>query len=285
MKLNRRIFVFLAIALLCIVWNAPLTLKAQAAIQVKTTADINLRSEPRANAQILVVIPAGTTLSAIGRNQQITWIQVTFTDKTGWVAATFLSTSGSLRSLPLTEGQAAPAPTSGGGTAPAGAVTGTVGSSGLSIRQLPSATSKKLGLLPAGTVIVLTGRQGTGNRLWVRISFQGQDAWLAGWLLKISGDVTSLPAIEPPSAAPTPAPQDGQTGQATLIFDNQLAITLHIVVQGPTPIDVNMGPYSTLSFVVTPGNYVLNASAEGRIGVNYTVTLLPGGQFTWHLVG
>jgi uncharacterized protein YraI len=277
---------------LCIAWNVPRTLRAQAATQVTATADVNLRAEPRANAQILTVIPAGTALPAIGRNQQTTWIQVTFADKTGWVSASFLAASGNLRALPVTVGQTAPPPTASGGAAPTEGVTGTVRSSGLSVRQLPSATSNKLGLLPAGTVVVLTGRQGSGNRLWVRFSFQGQDAWLAGWLLKISGDVNSLPAIEAQGAAPaatptTPVPRGGQpqTNQATLVFVNQLATTLHIVVQGPTPIDVNIGPNSTLSLTITPGNYVLNASAEGRTGVSRPLILNAGDQFTWTLHG
>jgi uncharacterized protein YraI len=288
MKPKRRLLALFVMMFLCVVWNVPRTLRAQAVVQVTTTADVNLRAEPRANAEILTVIPAGTALPAIGRNQQTTWIQVTFTDKTGWVSASFLAASGNLRTLPVTVGQTAPTPTAGGGAAQTEGVTGTVRSNGLSVRQLPSVTSNKLGLLPAGTVVVLTGRQGSGNRLWVRFSFQGQDAWLAGWLLKITGDVNSLPAIEPQGAAPTtPAPQGGQPGtnQATLVFVNQLATTLHIVVQGPTPIDVNIGPNSTLLFTVTPGKYVLSASAEGRIGVNRPVTLNAGDQFTWTLHG
>lgn len=292
MKPRRRLQALFVMVLLCIVWNMSLTLRAQATVQVTTTADVNLRAEPRANTQILTVIPAGTALPAIGRNQPTTWIQVTFADQTGWIVASFLTASGNLRTLPVTVGQTAPTSTAAGSAAPTEGVTGTVRFNGLSVRQLPSATSNKLGMLSAGTVVVLTGRQGSGNSLWVRFSFQGQDAWLAGWLLKIAGDVNSLPAIETQGAAPaatptTPATQGGQsrTNQATLVFANQLATTLHIVVQGPTPIDVNIGPNSTLSFTVTPGNYVLNASAEGRIGVNRPVTLNAGDQFTWTLHG
>jgi hypothetical protein len=46
-----------------------------------------------------------------------------------------------------------------------------------------------------------------------------------------------------------------------------------------------MGPNSTLTFVVTPGTYVLIASAPDRIQVSRTVTLAAGDQFTWILHG
>jgi hypothetical protein len=51
------------------------------------------------------------------------------------------------------------------------------------------------------------------------------------------------------------------------------------------PVDTNMGPNSTLTFAVTPGTYVLTASAPERIQVSHTVTLAAGGRFTWILHG
>jgi hypothetical protein len=72
---------------------------------------------------------------------------------------------------------------------------------------------------------------------------------------------------------------------ATLVIVNQLSTTLHLVIQGPVPVDTNMGPNSTLTFAVTPGTYVLIASAQDRIQVSRTVRLAAGGRFTWILHG
>ena len=288
MRLRRKFLTLSLLAFLCILWNVPFAVKAQAPIQVTATADINLRSGPQSNAKVISVIPTGTTPTATGRNKATSWLQVTFNSSTGWVSVRFVTTSGDLKTLPIVDNVAAPPPATGGsGGSPGGAVTGTVGSNGLSIREQPSASSKKLGQLSSGAVVTLTGRRGSSNGLWVRFSYQGQDAWLAGWLLKISGDVNSLPDVAPaPAPAPTQPPTNPPAkGQATLVFVNQLATTLHIKAQGPTPIDVNMGPNATLTFSVTPGNYHLEASAQEREGVGHDVTLAAGQTFTWYLHG
>jgi osmoprotectant transport system substrate-binding protein len=47
---------------------------------------VNLRSAPSTSANVLAIVPAGTTLPATGVNAQGTWYQVDFYGTTGWVS-------------------------------------------------------------------------------------------------------------------------------------------------------------------------------------------------------
>ena len=120
--------------------------------------------------------------------------------------------------------------------------------------------------------------------------FAAFGAWTKGTFTSMNvQSATRAPATTkvPPVAGsqPTQPPPAGSSGNAKLIFVNQLSTTLHITASGPTSIDVNIAPNGAMTFNVSPGTYVLTASAQERIQVSHTVTLQPGGQFTWVLHG
>lgn len=53
---------------------------------ISFSGGVNLRSAPSTDAEVLAIVPAGTTLPATGINQQGTWFQVDFYGVTGWVS-------------------------------------------------------------------------------------------------------------------------------------------------------------------------------------------------------
>ncbi|GAB4481948.1 MAG: hypothetical protein Kow00124_30240 [Anaerolineae bacterium] len=176
------------------------TVSAQTGVQATTLYNAKLRSGPGTGYPQIAVIPFGTVLLATGRNADSTWIQLNYNGIIGWTAASLLSLAGDVGSLPV------------GGIAveaPAGGITGS-NPNLLNVRAGPGTSYAALGQLPPGSTIVLNGRWGGGPYLWVRFDYNGREAWVAGWLLRISGDVMALPDIQagesPPPSAPPSAP-------------------------------------------------------------------------------
>jgi len=175
-------------------------------ITVTTVHNARLRSGPGTRYDILATIPYNTNLPAVARNTDTTWVLVNYDGTQGWLAVWLLRWSGTLDVLPISDGQTIPVQTQPS----EGQVTGRTGSA-LNVRSGPSINDVILGQLPAGTTVGLTGRTGEGNRMWVRFSYEGQDAWLAGWLITVSGDVNSLPIVTPTPVVTTPTPIPGST--------------------------------------------------------------------------
>ncbi len=76
-------------------------------IYVTTTANLNLRSGPNSNTgtPILDVVPQGTRLLAMGRNNTSTWVLVEYNGLRGWLAAWLLKIEGDIATLPPMEGE------------------------------------------------------------------------------------------------------------------------------------------------------------------------------------
>lgn len=75
---------------------------AQNSTSITTIARLRLRAEPTTRSESLAVIPVNTTLNALAVNASLTWVQVNFNGRTGWVSTRFISvTSGSLAGLPV----------------------------------------------------------------------------------------------------------------------------------------------------------------------------------------
>ncbi len=83
----------------------------------------------------------------------------------------------------------------------------------LNVRSGPGTGYARLGLLPAGTSVTVTGRNAEGD--WLQIDSNGSTGWAAGWLGRIAGDINSLPVIgasapdDQGSTPPTPTPAPG----------------------------------------------------------------------------
>lgn len=71
-------------------------------VKVITRLNGNLRAAPSGDADILTVIPFGTTLTVAARTEGNNWMQVTYDGKTGWISSGVLDfTQGNVANLPV----------------------------------------------------------------------------------------------------------------------------------------------------------------------------------------
>lgn len=182
------------VVLLALVLAAFAPVAAQDTFTVTAAQDAVIRGGPSTTAPRLGAILANVRLTALGRTADSSWVQVDYFGQPGWMAAFLVTSSGDIASLPVTEGQPAPvaeAPAEGEAAPAPGGVTA-VGTTNLNVRAEPSTNARTLGTLRAGTTISPDGRFGSGRNLWLRFNFEGQPAWVAGWLVRVTGDANSL---------------------------------------------------------------------------------------------
>jgi hypothetical protein len=81
--------------------------------RVAAQSSINVRGGPGTDRPVLAGLPAGTAVTAVGRNQDGTWLSITWSGGQGWVAASLIALDGQAQSLPAVSAPAAasaPAP-------------------------------------------------------------------------------------------------------------------------------------------------------------------------------
>lgn len=69
------------------------------------TRSLRVRSAPGTNNDVIAGLTRGTCVSLIGRNNDESWLQVSFDDFLGWVSATYIDVKGDASKLPITTQQ------------------------------------------------------------------------------------------------------------------------------------------------------------------------------------
>jgi hypothetical protein len=114
----------------------------------------------------------------LGRTANGRWVQVEYNGQRGWVVYWLLVWSGDLASAPV----------DGVGTRPTirlGVTATILDNTVLFDRDfLPTELT-----LPEGTLVEITGRQGTGLYIWMQIRYQGQYYWVRSWEIEDAGGV------------------------------------------------------------------------------------------------
>lgn len=73
----------------------------------------------------------------------------------------------------------------------------------LRLRSGPGTTYAPVGLVRAGSALTILGRNAEGNWLYVEVEAgSGARAWVAGWFVTVSGDLTTLSVVGAGEAAP-----------------------------------------------------------------------------------
>lgn len=192
------------VIVLLLIFGLTFTAIAQTDLTVTTKSGVNLRSGPDITFESLGVVPFNITLPAVGRTADTTWVQVNYNGTVGWIVRSQLTSSGSLDPLPVGGVETTTTPPTAE-TEPSAPVVQPVVASGpvsatnasvINIRSAPNTNSAQLGQLATGTTIYPNGRWGGGSTMWMRFDFNGQPAWVAGWLLDITGDPNALPDVE-----------------------------------------------------------------------------------------
>jgi uncharacterized protein YgiM (DUF1202 family) len=144
-----------------------------------TTQDFSsLREGPGLHFARIAVVPPAVTVPVLGRSANGRWVQVEYDGQQGWVAYWLLVWSGDLASAPVDGVDSGPFIRLG--------VTATILENTILFnrRFLPTDIT-----LPEGTVVEITGRQGSGLYIWMQIRYQGQYYWVRSWEIEDLGGI------------------------------------------------------------------------------------------------
>jgi N-acetylmuramoyl-L-alanine amidase len=142
----------------------------------------------------------------LGKNPAGDWLFIEINGLRGWAAGFLFRVSGDINTVPVVDqngnGAATPVPTPAGAptaqptSAPPnpGGMTG-VTLSTVRVRSGPGTNYASVGAVDSGLTVTLLARTGTSQ--WIYIEYQGMRGWVATWLLQITGDVSTLPVLQP----------------------------------------------------------------------------------------
>jgi len=211
--------------------TTPATTATTAPVEYRTTlAELNLRTSPDANADILAVIPQGSVVTWLNQVNGI-YAQVTYNDATGWVVAEYLSDTAATATVTATSTAVvtetpATTETATSTVAPTGtttpetvtptetpAITETVVTDpervlteSVNLRAQPNSSAEIITVLDKGITVTLTGRT---SGLYSEITAGSSTGWVATQYLAEPGSVT------PTSTAATATGTVVPTGTAT----------------------------------------------------------------------
>jgi uncharacterized protein YraI len=95
----------------------------EGAVAGTTISNVNFRTGAGTNFSVIRRLPRGTTVGITGRNSTGTWLRVVVDGQEGWLSSSYVTASGSLTSLPVTDAATtANTTTSSGGSAIPGVV-------------------------------------------------------------------------------------------------------------------------------------------------------------------
>ncbi len=166
---------------------------------VVTGSVVNLRSGAGTSHAVVTEVTRGTRLPVVGKSGD--WVKVQIpSGQTAWVAGWLVRVEG--KPMPTAPTQGNPAPST-----PAPSVstekTAVVTASAVKLRSGPGTSHSEVGQVSQGARFPILGTSGH----WVKIRLQsGQEAWIAGWLIKVEGK-----PVQPPS---TPADQNPPVNEA-----------------------------------------------------------------------
>ena len=131
--------------------------------------NMNFRSAPGLNAQIMTTVPKGTQVSVVG--SQNGWDQIVYNGTTGWIAGGHMSVT-TAAGGPSTTANTTTAPAAS--TAAASATTTVTGN--MNFRSAPGLNSQIINTVPKGSKVTVLGSQNG----WDQIIFNGTTGWIAG---------------------------------------------------------------------------------------------------------
>ncbi|QPC82364.1 SH3 domain-containing protein [Phototrophicus methaneseepsis] len=154
---------------------------------LRTAANVNMRTEPDANARLLYQIPAGEVVSILGQNPERDWYHVRLGNgETGWMYAELLEGQPGFVEVVY---QATPQPPQRSGTL---GTTGVVAVNfGSNLRAAPDASFTALTTLPLGTEVELIARSPYSP--WVKVRSALGEGWVALFTLETRAAISFLP--------------------------------------------------------------------------------------------
>lgn len=160
--------------------------------KVISTTDLNVRDTPDLSGKVLASLKPGAEIQVVGNvykdGKRIEWYAIILNGSVAFASAKSIVAKTTPTVTPV------PTPKPVGYTMGGSAFTGTVSSaSGLNVREKPSSTSARLGVLSDGTTVQVLGRMYYNGDLtdWCAISYNGATAYVLANSIK--GGTTATP--------------------------------------------------------------------------------------------
>ena len=184
------------------------TTPATTAETATATEAVNLRAEPRPDAPVLLVVPAGGALSRTG-DVVDGFAPVAYEGATGWAAIAFLTLGATAPDTAATASVEPEPAATADATATPGAEAGTAASATdlLNLRGGPSYDDDVLRVLPPGAPLTVTGPATAG---FLPVLYNGTTGWVDAAYLERDAAAAAPEATQAPEGG-----SDGATGTAT----------------------------------------------------------------------
>lgn len=184
-------------------------------------AQVNVRSAPSSTASSLGLLEFGARVQVIGRDSSDQWLMIVYPENsstTAWVAASFITLEGrELSSLPVMQASlpSAPAAAPPEASPTANPYFATIQVT-INVRSGPASAFESLGMIEAGKVVILTGRNQINT--WYRIHYpigSQEIGWVAAAYVE-GANLRGLPYYDNQGNLVHAPGQDGSPGQPTL---------------------------------------------------------------------
>jgi uncharacterized protein YgiM (DUF1202 family) len=189
------------------------TLPLGAAVAISNPLGVNARATASADGALVIIVPNGAVLPAVGRSADDQWIQVRLPDnQLAWMARTVINVSDNIDTAPVggvdtaaatdaapaADATATPATTPAAALAPgtpADAAIATITNQlGANLRSVPDRNANPVITVDNGERFPAIGR--TADSEWVQLALpDGTTAWALLGTVSLDTDVNSLPII------------------------------------------------------------------------------------------
>ncbi len=188
------------------------TLPLGAAVAISNPLGVNARATPSADGALVIIVPNGAVLPAVGRSADDQWIQVRLPDdQLAWMARTVINVSDNIDTAPIggvdaaaasdatptTDATATPATTPAPlapGTPADAAIATITNQLGANLRSVPDRNANPVITVDNGERFPAIGRTADGG--WVQLALpDGTTAWVLVDTVSLDTDVNDLPII------------------------------------------------------------------------------------------
>jgi uncharacterized protein YraI len=168
----------------------------------RTDGAVNMRTAPTTDQAVILQVPAGTSMTVLGRNPEGDWYHVRLSDgQSGWMFAELLSGEfGAIDNVYV----ATPQPQQRLGSL--GQIARVIAPNGVNLRSAPDASFSSISTLGFGTEVNLLGRSPYSP--WIKVDVSSQIGWVPLITMETRAIIDALPVDYdvPPPPEPTAIP-------------------------------------------------------------------------------
>ena len=154
-----------------------------------TASSVNLRKSYSKSSTLLTVVPKGTSLAYSDSQVSggVTWYQVTYNSRTGWVMGTYVSVGSS---------------SSSSSTSSASTTLGTLKTtSSVNLRKSATTSSARLAVVPKSVNLSYTNTATKSGVTWYYVTYQSISGWLMGTYVSATSSSSSSSSSSSTAAA------------------------------------------------------------------------------------